>query len=255
MKYDSYDDYDYEYDERPGRRRKKHHFLRFLIFLAVLAGLYFLLTSAIFDIDEIDVKGNSRYAPEQIVDASGISDGKNIFKVRTGKAEKAILSDPYIKSAEITRKLPNKIVIAIKERNDGFCVLFEKKYYTLDSEGIVVAESDVLPNVTLIEGLDVISVAKGEKIEVKKNMLLADTMEFLAIVRENGLYFKRIDATDLTVKAYFDEKLLCEGTYSLIEKDISELKLVITDLQNREVKVGTIIVNGSGSCTFTPNIS
>jgi cell division protein FtsQ len=250
----NFDGGEYETTRPRKKRRKKHYFLRFLVFLAVLAGVFMILASPLFDIDEIDVKGGSRYTPEQIVEMSGIRSGENIFMTRMSKAEKAVLSDPYIETAEITRKLPHKIIISVKERTDGFCVLFKEKYYTLDSGGTVVAVADTLPNVTLIDGLGVISAVSGEKLEVEKNMLLADTILFLAAVRENGLYFKRIDARNPTVKAYFNDKLLCEGTYVLIEKDIAELKAVISDLQKREVKKGRIIVNGSGSCTFTPKI-
>jgi cell division protein FtsQ len=250
------DDADDEYETtRPRKkRRKKHYFLRMLAFLAVIGGVVAILLSPFFSIDEVDVKGNSRYTSEQIVSMSGIISGENIFMTGTGKAEKAVLADPYIETAEITRKLPSRIIITVRERIDGFCVQFEKKYYTMDSGGTVVAVADALPNVTLIDGLGVISAVRGEKLAVEKNMLLAETVSFLAAVREEGLYFKRIDARNLTIKAYFNKKLLCEGTYALIKKDIGEIKVVVSDLRKRKIKKGKIIVNGSGSCTFTPKV-
>ncbi|MDR1068514.1 MAG: FtsQ-type POTRA domain-containing protein [Clostridiales Family XIII bacterium] len=261
-RYDEYGAYEADayYDdyggpaEPPKRRRKKHHFLRFLIFIAVLAGLYLFAASEFFAIDTIDVTGNSRYTAEQVEEMSGITSGGNLFKTRMSKAEKRIAEDPYIKSVSIKRKLPRTVVITVKERIDGFCVLFDEKYYLLDSEGVVLSASDTPPNVTLVEGLAVTEAAQGQKISVEKNLLLADTIRFLDVIRSNGLYFKRVEASDLTARAYLDEQLLCEGTFALIEKDIAELKLIIADLHERKVKKGTIIMSGSGSCTFSPQV-
>jgi cell division protein FtsQ len=236
------------------RRRKKRHFLRFLIFLAVVAGVYFFGTSEFFAIDNIDVTGNTRYTAEQVAEMSGIQTGKNMFKTRMNKAEKRIAEDPYISSVSIKRKLPGTVRISVKERIDGFGVLFDEKYYLLDSEGVVISASDTAPNVTLVEGLEVTEAEPGQKIKVEKNLLLADAIRFLDVIRSNGLYFKRIEAAEPTVRAYLDEQLLCEGTFALIEKDIAELKVVIADLNKRKVKKGTIIMSGSGSCTFSPQV-
>jgi cell division protein FtsQ len=239
--------------ERP-RRRKRHPFLKLLLFIAVLVGLYFIAMSSLFGIDRITVTGNMRFTGEQIQQLSGINKGDNIFKTNLGKAEDKVKKDPYIKSVTISRKLPNKITIAVDERIDGFCVKIGKKYALLDSGGIVLSVSSVLPNVTLVDGLDVTDAMEGSKIEAGKTLLLADTIDFLNTIRDNGLYFNRVDATESTVYAYLQDDLICEGTYDMIKKDIGELKLVIADLQKRKVKSGTIIVNGSGSCTYSKEV-
>ncbi|MDR2610785.1 MAG: FtsQ-type POTRA domain-containing protein [Clostridiales Family XIII bacterium] len=251
--YYGYDADDAYAPERPRKkRRKKHYFLRFLVFLLILGGIGYGMSTSFFDIADIEVNGNTRYTTEQITELSGLSKGMNIFyKARTGKAEKALLADPYIKSAEVKRKLPDKIRITVEERAEDFAVLFGEKYYTLDENGVAVAVSDTPPNVTLVEGLDVTAAEVGQEVSVEKNLLLKNTLSFLSTVRENGLYFRRIDATDLTIKAYLNDNLHCEGTYAQLERDIAELKTVLSDLQSRGIQTGTIIAN-SGSCTYSP---
>ena len=49
------------------RRRKKHYLLKFILIIIFGIGIYFFLTSNLFDIQKIIVENNSYYTSEQII--------------------------------------------------------------------------------------------------------------------------------------------------------------------------------------------
>ena len=64
------------------KRRKKHYLLRFLLIVALAVGIYYFLTSELFDIQEIIVENNVYYTSEQIIDLAKAKTGGNQMCIR-----------------------------------------------------------------------------------------------------------------------------------------------------------------------------
>ena len=65
-------------DKKPRKRKKrkkKNYLLRFLILLAVAGGLYYFSTTPFFDVTAVQVKNNSYYTGEQIIEMAGAKVG------------------------------------------------------------------------------------------------------------------------------------------------------------------------------------
>ncbi|MBQ8002209.1 MAG: FtsQ-type POTRA domain-containing protein, partial [Clostridia bacterium] len=84
------------------------------VFILVVSAVVLFLTP-IFDIDDIVIKGNARISKAEIMIASGIREDKNIFAINKGYAKKKILAIGYIEDVKISRQLPGKVVITVKE--------------------------------------------------------------------------------------------------------------------------------------------
>lgn len=94
-----------------------------LVILAILALFFFGVYRLFFVIRHVDVDTSSVYSAAQIQTAAGITDGENLYSFKTADAENAITFRlPYIRSAEITRTIPNGVSIVTE--ND------EMRYYT-----------------------------------------------------------------------------------------------------------------------------
>ncbi|MGI6700914.1 MAG: cell division protein FtsQ/DivIB [Christensenellales bacterium] len=94
--------------------------LIFLFIGLIVLVILIVLNSAVFVIKDISVSsdyGGSWYNAEDIINASSISEGRNIFILSEKKAGEYIEDkNPYVRVTSIERKFPNKIIIHITLR-------------------------------------------------------------------------------------------------------------------------------------------
>ena len=235
-------------------RKRKNYTLRILVGMVCIAGVYLLLTSKLFNIEDISVVNNNHYTAEQIVEMSGIQTETNMFETRMTPIEKTLENDSYIKNATIKRKPFHKVEIILEEREEKYCILSEEKYVIADFEGVVLSITDEMPPLTVIDNLKIKEAEIGSVIKTESNLVFSEIISFLIEVEKNDMYFKQIEASDVTVKAYLTDIFLCKGSIKNLENDISQVKRVIHDLGEKQIGRGTIIVTGNGSCTYNPEI-
>lgn len=100
-----------------GQRQYRHTgFLgRLIIMLAVVAALV-LGVAIFFRVQIVDVQGNTIYAKEQVVQASGIEVGDNLLMVnKPGVVGRIQAQMPYVQKVSVGRILPDTIVIQVHE--------------------------------------------------------------------------------------------------------------------------------------------
>jgi cell division protein FtsQ len=239
---------------KPQKKRKKKNFLlNIIIVILVLVGLYFLATSDLFAIDAILVKSSGHhFTGAKVAEMSGIKKGDNLWKTRTGKAAERLEKDPYIAEAEIRRKLPGTIEITIREREENYAIATGGGFAVLDWSGMVLRLADKAIDIPLLEGVEVSKIVTGMAIESPRGLLLADAVKLLEDTEKNGLYFKRLVVTDVSVKAYIYDTLSVKGRLENVDAGLDKVKLVLLDLRKQKIKRGTIIVSDNGNCTFSP---
>ena len=99
----------------PRRKKKKNTLAAPLSFFLVCLAIVFAL-GVFFRVQTIDVEGGQSYSEEEIIAASGIDMGDNLFFINRFSASSRIFTSlPFVESASIERKLPNHIVIHVEE--------------------------------------------------------------------------------------------------------------------------------------------
>lgn len=82
-----------------------------LVCVAVVFGM-----GVFFRVQTIEVEGALEYTPEEIIDASGIGEGDNLFFINHVAAGSRIIATlPRIENAWVERQLPNKLIIHVEE--------------------------------------------------------------------------------------------------------------------------------------------
>ena len=82
----------------------------------MICGAIVAALSLFFKADQIFVTGASRYSQQQVLQASGIRQGGNLFLLNKHQAAAAITDQlPYVESVRIRRQLPNALRIEITE--------------------------------------------------------------------------------------------------------------------------------------------
>ena len=219
--------------------KKKHYFLRFLIFLFVVVCFYLFLKSNYFAVKEYQVEGNQYYADKEVLGMAKAKTGNNIiFESGIKEIEERLKEDPYFQSVNVKRKLPSTLIIEVEERTQTASVVYGENFIVINGEGIVLRKADIDPELPLLTGLTISKMDIGEKIECEEKESLNTTLKMLITMTEGDIYFKRIDVSPVIIHAI-------QG---------GELQKVVNRLFSDNITRGTIKMGGDDYMSFTPEI-
>lgn len=238
------------------KRKKKHYLLKFLIFIVLCVLFYLFLHSSVFNIKKITTESSQRFTSEQIQKMAGLKKGMNLFEFRCSTCENRLEEDPYIKEADVKRKLPSGVEVRLTERKEAAAVYNRREYLLVDSEEIVLAAKDKEPRVTILAGVTVTKAEPGEPVQVKEEGRFRTQMKILKAMTAADLYFKKIEVTGSIVKAYVTDSLVCRGKAENMLTGMEEgnLQAVLYDLNKRNIKKGTVTIGDEQYYSFSKKI-
>ena len=245
---------------RKARRRKIRFWLGIALVFAVIDAFAFSI-SGFFTVDSIEVRGNNRYTAEEIINIAHAVPGHNLL-YDPGKQEiiSYLEQNPYIKSAEVTRKLPSTLVITVAERAQACAFKYDDDYLIMDDEGILLKKTRTEPKITMVKGMIVSKIKLGETVGTENQKLFSNTLKLIRAMKAADMYFVSIDMstydTDFQVRAYIYDNLVVRGEYeSLISfLENGRLHKIVEKLFEDDVKRGTIILGNDGTASFEPGI-
>jgi cell division protein FtsQ len=234
------------------KRRKKHYLLKFFILVAFAVGMYFFLNSSLFDIQKITVQNNSYYTSEQVIDLAGTKTGENLFWASLSEMKTSLLADPYIRNAKLKKRLPGEVRIIVEERKEDAAVPYGASYIIIDGEGMVLRRTETEPTLPLLLGMTVENMEPGTPFKVEENAALTETLKLLAEVKKHEIFFKKIDISNIMIRAYIYDQLICEGTPEDIMDNMDLLREVLYEQYSMGVERGVIRMGSDRYCAFSP---
>lgn len=223
------------------QRAKSAKRLLILFIIAAIITLCVLSLTIFFPVKNITVKGESPYTAEQIIKASGISKGKNVFVTGMSAEQDICKALPYIGSVDISRNLSGNIVITAYKAKPNYCYNSGNKFLLCDAEDKVLEVLVTEPQDTVtVFGATAKNTKAGNKVtfedEEKKEL-------FLNVV--NVLNNKKIKVNSVNVEQKVDIALRVEGRFNVklgstayLEAKINHLSGMIK--QTEKDRVGTI---------------
>lgn len=185
------------------KRRKMARMIFILASISIIVVIIFALYSPIFNIQEIEVRGQNRLSKEHIIKISNIQTGQNIFKISLSRVRREIEKEPYIKNvSRIKRVFPNKILIEIIERNPLGAVSYMGSYILIDKEGIALETVTEIEDKSIVEvkGLKFDNFVLGKPILEEDSGELEAALGILAMLNDKSLLLE-----DLLLKSdYID---------------------------------------------------
>lgn len=131
---------------RHSKRRRRRGSVGFLYkLLSVLAICTAILAAMtmFFRVDSIQITGQERYTAEEIQAASGVELGTNMYLLNKRNVRQNIWRElPYIEDIRIKRKLPDTLVIEVRESGRPFALIQDGSAWLISSGGKLV---DQLP--------------------------------------------------------------------------------------------------------------
>lgn len=149
---------------KQARRRKANRTLIILLLLFFsLIGLIIYFQSPFSHVSKISVNGNYHYSTEEIIRQSGISNETNIWKMNKTDIANHLMKLDQIKSARIDIKLPNQVVIDIREYHRIAHVMKENYFLPVLENGDILENEktkDLSNNGLLLFGFEDESILK-----------------------------------------------------------------------------------------------
>lgn len=238
-------------------KRKRNIGMRVIITLLLAILLLFAGFGLLFDITDIVVEGAYDYTSDEIIQASGIIAGKNLWFLNTSKAEKRISdSFPYISFVSVTRELPGTVRIAVSEGVVKASVTCETKRYVVDEDCRVTEEAETDGKYIEIIGLNVTKAKIGSIVTVDEDdeTRLRFTRTVLNRIGSDG-YGDSVTWLDVTNIGnisfdYMGRFTVKVGSAENLEYKLSRLEGIIAQLDAGSK--GTIDISENGKSFFQP---
>ena len=252
-----------DYYNKPSGRSDKRSpggmLYRPLTFFLIIVAIIFTM-SVFFKVEKIEVVGNSKYSADEVISASGIHTGDNLFFInRIGAGSRVVVKLPYIDSVKITRSLPNSVTITVEESKATAYVTSGDELWSISSTGKFLSklsekDAELLPQ---IKGISVSNAQVGEIMTVSSDeqAKLDYLLDILYQVQARSLVEKvaNINVTDVNDVSfeYDDRFVVILGENNDTEYKFGKLLSVVSQLKADDA--GTLELSDSNKVTFRPN--
>ena len=230
------------------KRRTVFRIVKWTSLCAILigGGIYFLL-SPFFNIKIITVTGNSKLTEEELISLSGIQLEENTFQVQTTKTQEKIKQNAYVDTVNISRKLPNEIVIEITERTPTFMLTLGNAYVYINNQGYLLEISQTALELPIITGFqtkeeDIIA---GNRLSAEDLQRLDQVLQIMKSAESNGIKdliteINIENKQDYVLELKKEKKIVHLGDTSNLS---TKMLYIISILEENKDVEGEILVN------------
>lgn len=175
------------------RKRLMKGLITILIILGVIGvisfGVYQAVNLGIFNVTEIEVVGNEIVDVQSVVEASGINVGESIFLIDVNQANYNINALMNLDELEISKIMPNKILIRMVESVPICAVNYDNKVYYLTEDKSLIEDGEYLrkTDIPLIFGSDAVTISEiGKEVAVEPYWRFDTVMNILKDLKNDG---------------------------------------------------------------------
>lgn len=240
------------------KAKRRSQFSGPIVFVLVVIAVIFVMSVA-FRIEDITVQGNEHYTSEEIINAIDIEEGDNLFFFdRFAAVSRVFAKLPYVEEVNVTRLLPNKVIIEVTESKALAYIQIGAELWTFDHDCKILGKAaegeagSLIPVVgfnpgTLFIG-ETLSSADGSDRAV--NFLQAVLNQVLTRGMTENI--KKIDFTDVNnVNLSYGNKYIFKiGDPYETEHKFGMLVSAMSQLKDGDI--GTIDVTDNINAVFTP---
>ncbi len=174
--------------------KKKHEkygpgpILLWIFVIVLIAVLFFLINSSLFNVSKIVVKGNEKVSAEEIVSLSGITRDINILHVDEVAAKENIEKNYFVVVDDIRRTFPTGVEIIVHERTSMAQIGTGKGYYIIDEKGITLGLNPMLVDgIINITNFGIFEPQGGQQIQSDSSEKLDGVLLVLEAIKKYNL--------------------------------------------------------------------
>ncbi len=223
----------FEKKSKPIKKMKKRNsrlraiIIAVLLITLILAVSLVLLITVLFKVDTVKVRGSSIYSSDEIIYASGIMNGDNLFIMSKSDIEARIVKSlPYIKEAEIIKLFPNTVSIRVEPVSEKYCILTDTDNFIADESFKILKNStENQDNLLKIRGIKTENLAQGVKLKFSDKQQRDILNDIMSIAASKGFNLSYINISSLVdISFAIDNRVLVYlGTYSNLSEKMTHL--------------------------------
>lgn len=237
------------------KRRKRRLIAGVLVVLLVIAGIGLSLT-VFFKITDVVVEGELKmHTRQEIITASAIKTGTNLFILNARQKEKDIwIALPYIENVKIKRKLPGTVVIEVTETKNLFAVKSGGQYLVVSDNLKILDITQHVPDGTaIINGIVAVDPVKGSTLTAENAENSQFFMTLATVLDRYGLLqgVTEIDVSDkLNYSLKYENRIdVMIGTANKLDYKIQMLQELIFNKLSPD-DAGFLDISTAGRATF-----
>ena len=141
--------------------------LYLLVLVVMLAVGLVLVFNVFFNVQYIVVRGNTRYDDDQVIEASGVLIGDNLFRLDMGQIEQTLYERySYFDAVEVYRELPESLIIEVQMAQPIGAIEQSDGYLLYSASGRVLEEKAKLTeDLVVIKGLPDLGIEVGKTLD------------------------------------------------------------------------------------------
>ena len=222
------------------RARARRVIAVFIVGVLIVSSMYlynYATTDQRFAVKKIELAGLSRVDESELRPLVADLQGENILLAPLAECEARLKANPRVAAVSLRRILPDRVVVAITER-EPVALVFTDRFYEIDESSMVMAgdEYTAMLDLPTITGVPVSDVRPGH---VCTNPMVKGSLEALNVCRSLGGEFAQniseLRATDngLSIRSLRDDCVLLVGDVDF-EKRLRKFFLLRDELARRE---------------------
>jgi len=237
------------------KSRKRIRLIKIIIYtiftIILLSALFsFIFFTNVFSIKKVTVINNNKVDEKTIIDNSNIKVGSsNFFLIDTKQISDSVKKIPYIENAEVSKKFPNKVEIAVTERASSYVIKVNDEYYLIDMDGTIlekIENVDENQNIIIILPSD-LNISEGVLDEANINRL--KNVEIITQVAKSNGVNNMITRFDMSNDSNIIIDIASEGKRVHLGNFVDDMSLNVkffwlkTIMEQEKGKVGIIYLN------------
>ncbi len=223
------------------RKRRRNRIIRYaLAIAAVVAAAVILSLTVFFKIETVAVAGDEIYNNEQIITASGLQTGDNMFLFDKDSVEANIETAlPYVENAEIKRSVTGTLTINITAAAASLSIDTGDGYILLNSSGKVLEDGVMVINegITVLRTSTVLSASAGGIIQFENEKDIETVVQIKNYINEYEIpKISEIDVTDYSnIRLIYDNRIVLKtGVPSELGDKIDFIKATLEKHEAQE---------------------
>jgi len=147
------------------RSRRRKLVLRASVATTIVVGLWAAFWSPLLTVREVRVTGGKHTTSAEVASVAGLDSSDNLLLLSTSDVAAAAETLPWVRSAEVDRKLPGTVRIKIVERRPAAVLSSGNEHLTVDARGHVLTTEAAGDHLVVVTGFDVGMMEPGDVID------------------------------------------------------------------------------------------
>lgn len=189
------------------RRARRRRLAVIVAIAAAVLGVIGLLLSPVLDVDRVLISGNERLDDSTVIELSGLVLGEPMVAVDLADARAALLAEPIVASARVSRRWPATLVVEIIEERPLAVFDHPGGSAVVSASGMVLGGGSERASLAVVVLEDPVQLEPGQRVQGSLRQVVA-AVEQLRVELRAGVERYVLDDGMLTLRLVDDATVL-----------------------------------------------